>query len=44
MLVDFVAFVAKLIFALALLKLAQIHLIRNNPDSSFAGALAFLVG
>jgi hypothetical protein len=33
-----------LVIWLAALKLAELHLIRNNPDSSLGQALAFLVG
>lgn len=44
MLIDFIAFMAKLLFALVLLKLIEIHLVRTNPESPMGAALAFLVG
>lgn len=44
MLIDFVAFFAKLVIALAILKLLETHFVNNNSDSAIGGALAFLVG
>lgn len=44
MLIDFVAFMAKFIIALIILKLTEIHTVRNNVESPFGQALAFLVG
>jgi len=44
MLIDFVAFMAKLILALVILKLIEVHAVRKNTDSSFGQAMAFLLG
>lgn len=45
MAVDFVAFMAKLIIALTILKLIEVHMVRTRGEDSPVGqALAFLVG
>lgn len=45
MAVDFIAFFAKLIIALIILKLIEVHMIRKQGEDSPVGqALAFLVG
>lgn len=44
MAIDFVAFMAKLIIALVILKLIEIHLIKRDSESPVGQALAFLIG
>ena len=44
MLIDFVAFMAKLLLALIILKLVEVHAVRKNSDSPFGQAMAFLLG
>lgn len=44
MAIDFVAFMAKLIIALVILKLIEIHLIRRDSENPVGQALAFLIG
>jgi hypothetical protein len=44
MLIDFVAFMAKLLLALIILKMVEVHAVRKNPDAPFAQAMAFLCG
>lgn len=44
MLIDFVAFVAKLLIALVMLKLIEVQMVRKNPEAPFGQALAFLLG
>lgn len=44
MLVDFIAFFAKMVLALIILKMIETHIVRKNPDSATGQALAFLVG
>lgn len=44
MLVDFVAFFAKLILALVILKLIEVKVTQNNPESALGQALCFLAG
>lgn len=44
MLIDFVAFFAKFILALVILKMAEIHAVRKDVNSPFGQALAFLAG
>jgi hypothetical protein len=44
MLVNFIQFLANLIIALTILKVATVHLVKRNSDSPGAQALAFLVG
>lgn len=44
MLVDFVAFFAKLMIALVILKLLEVHLVNKNPESAGAQALCFIAG
>jgi hypothetical protein len=44
MLIDFVAFMAKLLLALIILKMIEIHTVRRDPNSPFGQALAFIVG
>jgi len=44
MLIDFVAFMAKLLLALIILKLIEVSTIRKNSESPFGQALAFLLG
>ena len=44
MLVSGVHILAWMAIWLTALKLLELHLVRNNPDSSFGQALAFLVG
>lgn len=42
MLIDFLQFMAQLILALTILRVAQVKLIDRNPDSLVGGALAFI--
>lgn len=42
MLVNFVQFTAQLIIALVLLRVAQVMLLKRNPESSLGKALAFV--
>jgi hypothetical protein len=44
MLIDFLAFVAKLLLALITLKLIEVHTVRRDPDSPYGQALAFVLG
>jgi hypothetical protein len=44
MLIDFVAFMAKLLLALIILKMVEVHAVRKNSDAPFAQAMAFLCG
>lgn len=44
MLVDFVAFFAKLMIALVILKLLEVHFVQKNPESAGAQALCFIAG
>lgn len=44
MLIDFVAFMAKLVLALIILKLIETHLVRKDKESPFGQAFAFLLG
>lgn len=44
MLIDFVAFFAKFILAIIILKMLETHIVRKNPESAAGQALAFLVG
>lgn len=44
MLIDFVAFVAKLLLALIILKMIEVHAVRKDSESPFGQAMAFLLG
>ncbi len=44
MLIDFVAFMAKLLLALIILKLIEVHAVRKDAEAPFGQALAFLLG
>lgn len=44
MLIDFIAFMAKLVIAIVILKLLEIHMVRKDPEAPLGQALAFLVG
>lgn len=44
MLIDFVAFMAKLVLALIILKLIEIHTVRKDSESPVGQAFAFLLG
>jgi hypothetical protein len=44
MLIDFLAFMAKLVLALIILKMLEIHTVRRDVNSPWGQALAFLVG
>ena len=44
MLIDFVAFMAKFLLALVILKMIEIHAVRKDVNSPFGQAMAFLVG
>ena len=44
MLIDFVAFMAKLVLALIILKLAEVHAVRKDDEAPLGQALAFLLG
>lgn len=44
MLIDFVAFMAKFLLALVILKMIEIHAVRKDHESPFGQAMAFLLG
>lgn len=44
MLVDFIAFFAKLIIALVILKMIEVRTTQKNPDSALGQALCFIAG
>ena len=44
MLIDFVAFMAKLILALIILKMIEVHAVRKDSEAPFGQAMAFLLG
>ena len=44
MAINFVQFLANFILAMVLLKLIELHLLKNNPDSAIGQALAFITG
>lgn len=44
MLIDFIAFMAKLLLALIILKMIEVHAVRKDTESPFGQAMAFLLG
>jgi len=44
MLIDFVAFMAKFILALVILKMIEVHAVRKDTENPFGQAMAFLLG